>query len=346
MEQGYWNVCVIVRMSLKVFFLVVSPTISLDMWSLWPLLIEALADRAIDFFPSMFVFHPHTIRIQGILMSFRLVVCRNHSPIGQLCIKEYNALSNMEGPRQPTKFVEFAFKLPDYTFNSIRNLLMDNDNEVAPKLVEVVFQNCKGQVYHLVKSYIELTLEHLRTADRPYLKCLLLQIANALYYNAPLTLNILCCNRPKRVVPANLNSEHDKKVCLLGLTSLLMLPLDQFPGEALERVFKATLDLLVAYNDQEVEAAKEELEEDYDDMDDGLEMHDDDGDMGVEAKEDANEAVGWYIQPRSFYSADDDDNDDDDDDDFSDDDDLQSPIDQVDPFCLLWILQKVIIRPL
>ena len=30
-----------------------SPTISLDMWSLWPLMIEALADWAIDFFPSM-----------------------------------------------------------------------------------------------------------------------------------------------------------------------------------------------------------------------------------------------------------------------------------------------------
>ena len=32
-----------------------SPTISLDMWSLWPLMIEALADWAIDFFPSMVV---------------------------------------------------------------------------------------------------------------------------------------------------------------------------------------------------------------------------------------------------------------------------------------------------
>jgi len=30
-----------------------SPTISLDMWSLWPLMMEALADWAIDFFPSM-----------------------------------------------------------------------------------------------------------------------------------------------------------------------------------------------------------------------------------------------------------------------------------------------------
>ena len=44
--------------------------------------------------------------------------------------------------------------------------------------------------------------------------------------------------------------EHDKKVCCLGLTSLLALPADQLPGEALGRIFRATLDLLVAYKDQ------------------------------------------------------------------------------------------------
>ena len=30
-----------------------SPTISMDMWSLWSLMMEALSDWAIDFFPSM-----------------------------------------------------------------------------------------------------------------------------------------------------------------------------------------------------------------------------------------------------------------------------------------------------
>lgn len=44
--------------------------------------------------------------------------------------------------------------------------------------------------------------------------------------------------------------EHDKKVCCLGLTALIPLPVDQLPGEALQRVFRATLDLLVAYKDQ------------------------------------------------------------------------------------------------
>lgn len=44
--------------------------------------------------------------------------------------------------------------------------------------------------------------------------------------------------------------EHDKKICCLGLTSMLLLPADQLPDDALQRVFKATLDLLVSYKDQ------------------------------------------------------------------------------------------------
>jgi hypothetical protein len=44
--------------------------------------------------------------------------------------------------------------------------------------------------------------------------------------------------------------EHDKKVCCLGLTSLIGLPADNIPAEALDRIFKATLELLAAYKDQ------------------------------------------------------------------------------------------------
>ncbi|MCL7047273.1 hypothetical protein MKW94_002696, partial [Papaver nudicaule] len=91
-------------------------------------------------------------------------------------------------------------------------------------------------------------------------------IADALYYNAPLTLGVLhklgvatevfnlwfqmLQEVKKSGVRANFKREHDKKVCSLGLTSLLALPGDQLPGEAFARVFTATLDLLVAYKDQ------------------------------------------------------------------------------------------------
>lgn len=95
--------------------------------------------------------------------------------------------------------------------------LEDHAVEPAPKLIEVLLLNCKQQVDHWIEPYIRLTLERLRRTERPFLKCLLmqvvsnikfsmllwvklslilnvwfiLQIADALYYNASLTLNIL-----------------------------------------------------------------------------------------------------------------------------------------------------------
>lgn len=54
--------------------------------------------------------------------------------------------------------------------------LEDNDIEPAPKLIEVVFQNCKGQVDQWVEPYLRITVERLRRSERSYLKCLLMQV--------------------------------------------------------------------------------------------------------------------------------------------------------------------------
>ncbi|KAK7295628.1 hypothetical protein RJT34_18539 [Clitoria ternatea] len=304
-----------------------SPTISLDMWSLWPLMMEALADWAIDFFPNILV-----------------------------------PLDNYVS-RGTAQFL--ACKEPDYqqslwnmisSFMSDKNM-EDNDIVPAPKLIEVVFQNCRGQVDHWVEPYLRITVERLRRTEKSYLKCLFMQvIADALYYSAALTLSILqklgvaseifhlwfhlLQQVKKSGVRANFKREHEKKVCCLGLTSLLALPADQLPSEALGRVFRANLELLVAYKDQVAEAAKEEEAEDDDDMD-GFQTDDEDEDgngfdkeMGVDA-EDGDEADTITLrklaeQAKSFRPNDSDD--DDSDDDYSDDEELQSPIDEVDPF--------------
>ncbi|KAK8364937.1 hypothetical protein V6Z11_A02G017800 [Gossypium hirsutum] len=303
-----------------------SPAISLEMWSLWPLMIEALADWAIDFFPNILV------------------------PLD-------NYIS-----RGTAHFL--TCKEPDYQqslWNMISSIMADKnledyDIEPAPKLIEVVFQNCRGQVDHWVEPYLRITLDRLNRTEKPRLKCLLVQvIANAVYYNAALTLSIL--NKfsvttevfnlwfqllqqvRKSGLRANFKREHDKKVCCLGLTSLLALPRDQIGGEALGRVFRAALDLLVAYKDQVAEAAKEEEAEDDDDMD-GFQTDDDEDDgsdkeMGVDA-EDEDEADSMRLQKLAAqakaFRTNDDDDEDDSDDDFSDDEELQSPIDEVDPF--------------
>ncbi|XP_050375237.1 importin beta-like SAD2 isoform X2 [Argentina anserina] len=303
-----------------------SPTISLEMWSLWPLMIEALAEWAIDFFPNILV-----------------------------------PLDNFVS-RGTAHFL--SCKEPDYQqslWNMISSILSDRnmedgDIQPAPKLIQVLFQNCKGQVDQWVEPYIRVTFERLRRAEKSYLKCLLVQvIADALYYNAALTLNILqklgvatdlfslwfqmLQEVKKSGARAHFKREHDKKVCCLGLTSLLTLPAGQLPAEALGRVFKATLDLLVAYKEQ-VAAAKEEEAEDDDDMDGFQTDDEDDGgdgsdkEMGLDA-EDGDEADSIRFkklaeQTKCFRPSDE--FDDDSDEDFSDDEELQSPIDDVDPF--------------
>ncbi|CAN6238124.1 unnamed protein product [Urochloa humidicola] len=304
-----------------------SPTISLDMWSLWPLMMEALNDWAIDFFENILV------------------------PLD-------NYIS-----RGTDHFL--ACKDPDYQqslWNALQSIMMDehmedSDIEPAPKLIEVLFQNCKGNVDQWVEHYLRITIERLRRTQKPYLKCLLVQvIANALYYNPALTLETL--NKlgvaadifnhwfamlqqvKKSGARVNFKREHDKKVCCLGLTSLIGLPADKIPAEALDRIFKATLELLVAYKDQVAENKKQN-EEAADDMDgfdadeDDDEEVDSDKDMGLD-DEDGDEVSSFQLQKlaaeaRGFQPADEDD---DSDDDFSDDEELQSPIDEVDPFIL------------
>ncbi|XP_020219843.1 importin beta-like SAD2 isoform X2 [Cajanus cajan] len=314
-----------------------SPTISLDMWSLWPLMMEALADWAIDFFPN-------------ILVPLDNYISRGTAHF--LTCKEPNyqqSLWNMISSIMSDKNME------------------DNDIVPAPKLIEVVFQNCRGQVDHWVEPYLRITVERLRHTEKSYVKCLFMQvIADALYYNAALTLTILqklgvaseifhvwfhlLQQVKKSGMRANFKREHEKKVCCLGLTSLLALPADQLPGEALGRVFRANLDLLVAYKDQVAEAAKEEEAEDDDDMD-GFQTDDEDEDgngfdkeMGVDADdgEDADTITLRKLaeQAKSFRPNDDDD--DDSDDDYSDDEELQSPIDEVDPFVFFVDSIKVI----
>ncbi|KAF0929515.1 hypothetical protein E2562_021766 [Oryza meyeriana var. granulata] len=306
-----------------------SPTISLDMWSLWPLMMEALNDWAIDFF-------------ENILVPLDNYVSRGTDHF-------------------------LACKDPDYQqslWNALSSIMMDqnmedSDIEPAPKLIEVVFQNCKGHVDQWVEPYLSLTIDRLRRAHKPYLKCLLVQvIANALYYNPSLTLAtlhklgvvteifnlwfVMLEQVKKSGVRANFKREHDKKVCCLGLTSLISLPADHIPGEALNRIFKATLDLLVAYKEQ-VEESKKQEDADGDDMDgfdaDADEDEDDevesDKEMGLD-DEDTDEVNSLHLQKlaaeaRGFQPTDE--YDDSDDDDFSD-EELQSPIDEVDPFIL------------
>ncbi|KAM0828157.1 hypothetical protein ACQ4PT_067733 [Festuca glaucescens] len=300
-----------------------SPTISLDMWSLWPLMMEALNDWAVDFFENILVPLDNYIS-RG---TDHFVTCKE--PDYQQSL--WKALSSVMTDQN----------------------MEDSDILPAPKLIEVFFQNCKGQVDHWVEPYLRLTIDRLRRAEKPYLKCLLVQvIANAFYYNPSFTLAILhklgvateifnlwfvmLQQVKKSGQRANFKKEHGKKVCCLGLTSLIGLPANHIPAEALERVFKATLELLVAYKDQVAESKTQNEETDVDefDADEEDEEDEDDKEMGAD-DEDQDEVnslnIQRLVQARGFQLHDDDD-DDDSDEDYSDNEELQTPIDEVDPF--------------
>uniref|UniRef100_A0ACD5ZLZ6 Uncharacterized protein n=1 Tax=Avena sativa TaxID=4498 RepID=A0ACD5ZLZ6_AVESA len=265
-----------------------SPTISLDMWSLWPLMMEALNDWAIDFFENILV------------------------PLDN-CVS-----------RGSDHFL--TCKDPDYQqslWNALSSIMMepnmdDFDIEPAPKLIEVLFQNCNGHVDRWVEPYLRLTIDRLRRAQKPYLKCLLVQvIANALYYNPSLTLATLhklgvateifnlwfgmLQEVKKSGMRANFKREHDKKVCCLGLTSLIGLPAYHIPAEALVRIFKATLELLAAYQDQVAESKKQN-DDAGDDMDGFDAADDNDDDEEVESDkemgldEDGDEVNSLHLQ--------------------------------------------------
>ncbi|KAK3145078.1 hypothetical protein QOZ80_4AG0322730 [Eleusine coracana subsp. coracana] len=301
-----------------------SPSISLNMWSLWPLIMEALNDWAIDFF-------------ENILVPLDNYVSRGTD----------HFLSCKDPDYQHSLWKALSTILTDQNME-------DSDVVPAPKLIEVFFQNCKGRVDHWVEPYLRLTIDRLRRTEKPYLKCLLLQvIANALYYNPLLALEklhalgvateifnlwfVMLQQVRKSGQRANFRREYAKKVCCLGLTSLIGLPASHIPGDALERIFKSTLELLVAYKDQVAES-KRQNEADADELDgfgadeDEDEEVESDKEMGL----DDEEADGInnfdpqkFSEVRGFHHED---SDDDSDDDFSDDEELQTPLDEVDPF--------------
>lgn len=65
----------------------------------------------------------------------------------------------------------------------------DNDIVPAPKLIEVVFQNCRGQVDHWLEPYLRITVERLRHTEKAYLKCLFMQVVRRGCYKINICMN-------------------------------------------------------------------------------------------------------------------------------------------------------------
>ncbi|XP_024396720.1 importin beta-like SAD2 [Physcomitrium patens] len=313
-----------------------SPVISPNMWSLWPLMVDSVQEWAIDYFGN-------------ILVPLDNYVSRSTE----------HFLTSTQPDYQSSLFKVLSTLMVDEKFE-------DADIEPAPKLIEAVLQNCRGRVDQWLEPYLRISIERLRKTRKNYLKDLLVNVvANGLYYNASMTLTILqhlgvtseffqtwfrmLYEVKKSGKPLHFVREHDKKVCILGLASLLAVPTAAMPPElqaGLDQVFKALLKLLVAYKEQRAEAAKlEEAEEDEEEewdgtADDGVwdkEIDDDEEDDGD--GESTEKLQKLAAQAKAFSHADDSDSDFED---FADDEEFQAPIDNIDAFVFFSDVMKAI----
>lgn len=111
----------------------------------------------------------------------------------------------------------------------------------AAKLLEVIILQCKGRIDQCIPIFVELVLQRLtREIKTSELRIMCLQVViAALYYNPPLLLETL--NKLQLPIPSNesITSQfirqwihdadcflglHDRKICVLGLCTLMMLP--------------------------------------------------------------------------------------------------------------------------
>jgi succinate dehydrogenase flavin-adding protein (antitoxin of CptAB toxin-antitoxin module) len=150
----------------------------------------------------------------------------------------------------------------------------------ACKLIEVVLQCCRGSaaVDQLLPKILEIAIRRYPSAEYNSFKVLLLEVVgNALYYNVAATLNALeALNATSQVfsnwfqlVFTEFKRTHDKKVTILALSSLYLLPFDSFPPSikaGFSMIFTTLLKLLCAIKTQKEEIEAKEKDEENEDF--------------------------------------------------------------------------------
>jgi len=301
------------------------PGISDALWSLWPRLHTMLVEWGIQYWENLLV-----------------------------------PLDNMI-TRDTARFV--SSKDPDYltsVFQMVQYSLQGDyeEAEVAPaaKLLQVVLQACRGMVDTWVGPYVGLVLQKLATCQSRTLKDnLVLVVANALYYNPVLTLQVLQAQgavgqflggwfsmimaaKPSGK-PKHFKRMQDKKVCVLGLLSMISCPAESLPAEVVSSealIMAGVAKLLVGLKEQEEENARQaQASEEGSEAEEGS-----DEEAEEDNEEEEPEKEDEYLK-RLKKSADDllgrhDDGDESDDDWFDDEEEsLQTPLDSIDPYIML-----------
>jgi hypothetical protein len=162
--------------------------------------------------------------------------------------------------------------------NSLSGDYNDIDVVAAPKLMEVVLAHCPGAVDRWVEPYVTLAWQRLqRTTRRPLQDQLVVLVAVALHYNAPLTIaalhrlgatqqllggwsDLIAARRSSGRKPAHFRQQRLKKLCLLGLVALLCAPDEALQGplaSGLPQVLRGAVQVLSDLRAQQDEAAQD-----------------------------------------------------------------------------------------
>ncbi|KAI5729822.1 hypothetical protein M8J76_006961 [Diaphorina citri] len=180
-------------------------------------------------------------------------------------------------------------------FNMCRSVLTSQDTGEDPechaaKLLEVILLQCPGQVDYCIQPFIELMLERLmREIKTSELRTMCLQVViAALYYNPQLFFQVMNNLQSKLNAQESVTAHfikqwildtdcflglHDRKLCVLGLCTLLSLPPPRPPvlSECGDKILPSLIllfdGLKRAYEAKAKEDDSNELSSDEDDID-------------------------------------------------------------------------------
>jgi len=305
------------------------PGISPRLWSLWPQMHNMLVEFGIDYWENLLV------------------------PMDNMISRD---TARFVGSRDP----DYLASVYQMVAHSLNGDFGEREVVSAARLMEVVLQACRGQVDSWVAPYIQLALARLARAERRVLRdALVCVVANALHYNPTLALSALAAagalptffagwlGMVQAAKPSgklqHFRRMHDKKVCALGLLSLLACPAEALPAEvaaSLHLVTGGVVRLLGALKEQKAAAdAAAEEEDDEEDEDEEVAEEGDADEWGEDGKDEEDEAgEEEYVarlkkQAKELLGLEDGD-DDDSDDEWTDDEEVSSALDAVDPWVL------------
>ncbi|KAK9824621.1 hypothetical protein WJX72_011782 [[Myrmecia] bisecta] len=307
------------------YFTYFSPEISARMWSLWPLLYQCFQDWAVDYFENILV------PLDNYISRGTPVFVASTSP----------------------NYLEQASKMAE---SALTNADMDEDDVVsAPKLLEVIIQNCTGRIDHCIGPYLHLVLTRLATAEKAFLQDLLINVvASALRYNAPLALAQLQQQGKlqhffstwfqmvfavtKHGKPRHFRRLYDMKVNLLGLAAIMAVPDEALPKElagGLSQLMAGTIKLLLALKEQQEQEERDGSSGSEDGSDQAFEgVSGDDGELDDDQDEEVDDAYLRRLAREAAVLKGERhaDEAEESEEEWTDEEDVATPIDAIDPF--------------